>query len=73
MVLQQIKDKEGISDPRSELGRDEVLRRIAEYVKNSQGAIRNQIKALGSSCDWSRERYTMDPQLNRCVRNKSIG
>ena len=67
VVLQQIKDKEGISDPRSELGRDEVLRRIAEYVKNSQGAIRNQIKALGSSCDWSRERYTMDPQLNRCV------
>ncbi|MEC7886228.1 MAG: valine--tRNA ligase [SAR324 cluster bacterium] len=67
VVLQQIKTQEGIADPRSELGRDEVLRRIAEYVKNSQGTIRNQVKALGSSCDWSRERYTMDPQLNRCV------
>jgi len=67
VVLQQIKAQEGIADPRAELGRDEVLRRIAEYVKNSQGTIRNQVKALGSSCDWSRERYTMDPQLNRCV------
>ncbi len=67
VVLQQIKDEEGISDPRSTLGREEVLRRIECYVKNSQGIIRNQIKALGSSCDWSRERYTMDDQLNRCV------
>ena len=67
VVLQQIKTQEGIADPRAELGREEVLRRIAEYVKNSQGTIRNQVKALGSSCDWSRERYTMDPQLNRCV------
>jgi len=67
MVLKQIKDQEGIDDPRAVLGRDEVLRRIAEYVKNSQGTIRNQVKAIGSSCDWSRERYTMDPQLNRCV------
>ena len=67
VVLQQIKVQEGIADPRVELGRDEVLRRIVEYVGNSQGTIRNQIKALGSSCDWSRERYTMDPQLNRCV------
>ena len=67
VVLQQIKEKEGIVDPRTELGRDEILRRISDYVKNSQGAIRSQIKAIGSSCDWSRERYTMDHQLNRCV------
>ena len=67
VVLQKIKDQEGISDPREILGREEVLRRIVEYVKDSQGTIRNQIKALGSSCDWTRERYTMDPQLNRCV------
>ena len=67
VVLEQIKSQEGISDPRSTLGREEVLRRIEEYVKNSQGIIRNQIKALGSSCDWSRERYTMDHQINRCV------
>ena len=67
VVLQQIKEQEGILDPRSELGRDEILKRIAKYVKNSQGTIRSQVKAMGSSCDWSRERYTMDHQLNRCV------
>jgi len=67
VVLQQIKTQDGIADPRATLGRQEVLRRIEKYVKNSQGTIRNQIKALGSSCDWSRERYTMDHQLNRCV------
>ena len=67
IVLKLIKDQEGIDDPRKVLGRDEVLRRIEEYVKSSQGTIRNQVKALGSSCDWSRERYTMDHQLNRCV------
>ena len=67
VVLQQIKAQDGIADPRAELGRDEILRRITEYVEKSQGTIRNQVKAMGSSCDWSRERYTMDPQLNRCV------
>jgi len=59
--------KEGIADPRATLGREELVRRIAEYVAGSQSTIRSQVRALGSSCDWSRERYTMDPQLNRCV------
>ncbi|MEM1202090.1 MAG: valine--tRNA ligase [Acidobacteriota bacterium] len=58
---------EGIADPRGELGRDELVRRIAEFVDSSQGTIRHQIRAIGSSCDWSRERYTLDPQLHRCV------
>jgi valyl-tRNA synthetase len=72
VVLQQIKKEEGIADPREVLGREEILRRIAEYVESSQGTIRNQVKALGSSCDWSRERYTMDPQLNRCVNETFV-
>ena len=72
VVLQQIKEQEGIADPRRELGRDEILKRIADYVKNSQGTIRSQVKAMGSSCDWSRERYTMDHQLNRCVNETFI-
>ena len=58
---------EGMADPRHELGRDELVRRIAEFVAGSRDRIRNQIRAMGSSCDWSRERYTMDPQLNRIV------
>ena len=58
---------EGMADPRAELGREELVRRIAEFVEGSQHRIRSQIRALGASCDWSRERYTMDDQLNRCV------
>ena len=58
---------EGMADPRAELGREELVRRIADYVERSRDRIRAQIRAMGSSCDWSRERYTMDPQLHRCV------
>ncbi len=58
---------DGMKDPRGELGREELVRRIAKFVEGSQDRIRQQIRAMGSSCDWSRERYTMDPQLNRCV------
>ncbi|MFL2748172.1 MAG: valine--tRNA ligase [bacterium] len=72
VVLNQIRNEEGIQDPRETLGREEVLRRIAAYVENSRGTIRNQVKAMGSSCDWSRERYTMDPQLNRCVNESFV-
>ena len=72
VVLNQIRNEEGIQDPRETLGREEVLRRIADYVENSRGTIRNQVKAMGSSCDWSRERYTMDPQLNRCVNESFV-
>ena len=67
VVLQKIQREEGITDPRKELGREEVLRRIADYVVDSRDTIKNQVRAMGSSCDWSRDRYTMDPQLNRCV------
>jgi len=72
VVLNQIRNQEGIQDPRETLGREEVLKRIADYVENSRGTIRNQVKAMGSSCDWSRERYTMDPQLNRCVNESFV-
>jgi len=67
VVLQKIKDEEGIDDPRKVLGRKEVLKRIVDYIEKSRGTIKSQIRAVGASCDWSRERYTMDSQLNRCV------
>lgn len=59
--------KEGLADPRQSLGREGLVQRIIEYVNGSQATIRSQIRAMGSSCDWSRERYTMDAQLSRCV------
>ena len=58
---------EGMADPRHELGREALVERIAEFVSESRDTIRRQVRAMGSSCDWSRERYTMDPALNRCV------
>ena len=66
VVIQNLKEEEGIKDPRG-LGREALVKRIAEYVKKSQGTIRSQIRKIGASCDWSRERYTMDQSLHRCV------
>lgn len=66
VVIKNLKEEEGIENPRS-LGRKELLKRIAKYVEKSQGTIRSQIRKMGASCDWSRERYTMDQSLNRCV------
>jgi valyl-tRNA synthetase len=66
VVIRNLQEQEGIKDPRS-LGRAKLVERIAEFVAKSQGTIRSQIRKMGTSCDWSRERYTMDPSLNRCV------
>ena len=60
---------QGMKDPRSELGRQELVSRIADFVTQSRSTIRSQIRALGASCDWTRERYTMEPALNRCVNS----
>lgn len=69
LVINMLQSEEGIDDPRNALGREKLLERIAQYVQESRETIRSQIRAMGASCDWSRERYTMDPQLNRCVNH----
>jgi valyl-tRNA synthetase len=50
-----------------EIGREEFLRRTREFVGDSRNTITAQIRAIGSSCDWSRLRYTLDETLNRTV------
>jgi len=60
-----LKEKEGKS--RHDLGRQEFLKRVEEYVANSRSTIKNQVKKMGSSCDWSRERYTLDEGLTKAV------
>jgi valyl-tRNA synthetase len=67
VVIKKIQKEEGMPDPRAKLGREEILRRIQHFVSQSQSTIRGQVKKMGSSCDWSRERYTMDPICNRLV------
>ena len=66
VVIRLVKEKEGIENPRN-LGRENLVKRIADYVAESQDTIRSQTRKMGASCDWSREAYTMDPSLNRCV------
>ncbi len=69
-VEKLIKTKEGKS--RHDLGREEFLKRVKDYVKNSQHIIRSQLKKMGSSCDWSRERFTLDEGLTNAVQQAFI-
>ncbi len=52
---------------RRELGREEFLKRVWEWKDESGGTIVTQLKRLGASCDWSRERFTMDEGLSKAV------
>jgi len=53
---------------RHELGRDEFIRRVWQWKGESGGQIIGQLKRLGASCDWERERFTMDEGLSDAVR-----
>jgi len=52
---------------RRTLGREEFLKRVWAWRDESGGIISNQLKRLGASCDWSRERFTMDEGLSKAV------
>src|SRR3954464_15392317 len=52
---------------RRDMGRAKFLQRVWEWKAESGGLIVNQLKRLGASCDWSRERFTMDEGLSRAV------
>lgn len=57
---------------KEELGRDKFLERAWEWKKEYGGTITKQIKKLGSSCDWSRERFTLDDGLSKAVQTVFI-
>ena len=52
---------------RREMGREKFLARVWEWKAESGGKIVEQLKRLGASCDWSRERFTLDEGLSRAV------
>jgi valyl-tRNA synthetase len=52
---------------RREMGREKFLERVWEWKAESGGKIVEQLKRLGASCDWSRERFTLDEGLSRAV------
>ncbi|MFC6049008.1 valine--tRNA ligase, partial [Methylobacterium hispanicum] len=66
MVVERKLAADGEPDRRS-LGREAFLERVWAWKAESGGAIVNQLKRLGASCDWSRERFTMDEGLSAAV------
>jgi len=51
-----------------DLGREEFVKRVWQWKEESGGTIQRQMKQIGESCDWTRERFTMSPELSRVVR-----
>jgi len=64
-VERELREKEGIG--RRDLGREEFLKRVWDFKDTHGDIIIKQLKRLGCSCDWSRERFTMDPEYSRWV------
>jgi|SRR5579871_332744 len=65
MVVRQLAS-EGTS--RNEIGRERFIERVWQWKEQYGGTIIRQMVRMGVSCDWSRERFTMDPGLSRAVR-----
>jgi valyl-tRNA synthetase len=66
VVERELAKNEGKS--RHDLGREEFVKRVWEWKAQSGGTITKQMRRLGESVDWSRERFTMDDDLSRAVR-----
>jgi valyl-tRNA synthetase len=66
MVVERMLREQGID--RRDLGRDEFEKRVWEWKEQSGGTIKRQMIRMGASCDWSRERFTLDEGLSRAVR-----
>jgi valyl-tRNA synthetase len=66
MVVERLLSQDGTS--RQALGRDAFLARVWDWKAQSGGAITTQLRRLGASLDWPRERFTMDDGLNEAVR-----
>ncbi|MDE0929345.1 MAG: valine--tRNA ligase, partial [Halioglobus sp.] len=70
MVVERQLEAQGIN--RHDLGREKFIEKIWEWKEKSGGAITQQMRRLGASLDWSRERFTMDPGLSAAVQEVFI-
>ena len=68
-VVERTLKKQGVIRHRDDLGREAFLEKVWEWKEKHGGIIIQQLKKLGASCDWSRERFTMDPEYSRCVQS----
>ena len=66
MVVERRLEREGTS--RRQLGRDRFIEKVWDWKQHSGGTITGQLRRLGASCDWDRERFTMDQGLSDAVR-----
>ncbi|GAB3455893.1 valine--tRNA ligase [Insolitispirillum peregrinum] len=66
MVVERNLEKDGIT--RHDLGRDAFIEKVWEWKEHSGGTITRQLRRLGASPDWARERFTMDEGLSKAVR-----
>ncbi|MBQ6295360.1 MAG: valine--tRNA ligase [Firmicutes bacterium] len=69
-VVDKLREEEGLS--KEDIGREAFLERAWEWKRQYGGRINEQIRRLGSSCDWKRERFTMDEGCNRAVKEHFI-
>lgn len=67
MVVERKLAENGSNITRRDLGREAFIDKVWEWKEESGGLIFNQLKRLGASCDWSRERFTMDEGLSKAV------
>lgn len=70
LQVEKMLEKEGLK--REQIGRAEFLRRSWEWKEKYGGIITRQIRRLGASCDWSRERFTLDAGLSSAVREAFV-
>jgi valyl-tRNA synthetase len=70
MVVERQLAAEGLD--RRAIGRQEFERRVWQWKESSGGTIKQQMIRLGTSCDWTRERFTLDPGLSRAVRETFV-
>ncbi len=70
MVVERSLAEEGTT--RHQLGREEFVRRVWEWKEKYGSRITEQMKRIGDSCDWSRERFTLSPELSRVVREAFV-
>ncbi len=70
MVVERELAAQGLS--RHQLGREEFEKRVWQWKEQYGGTIVRQMIRLGASCDWSRERFTLDPGLSRAVRETFV-
>ncbi len=66
-VVEKTLRKQGVMKHRDDLGREKFLEKVWEWKEKHGGIIIQQLKKLGCSCDWTRERFTMDEAYSRCV------